>query len=52
MTQKIKEVDVLKQKYEIALDKMENQKMTEKVIKKKIIKTKSNIHSKKQEFYN
>jgi CYTH domain-containing protein len=52
LTQKIKEVDTLKQKYEIALNKMENQKMTEKVIKKKIIKTNRNVRTENQEFFN
>ena len=41
LNQKIKEVDSLKQKYEVALNRMESRQMTEKVVKKKVIKTKT-----------
>lgn len=43
LTQKIKEVDTLKQKYEFALQKMENQQVSEKITKKKVIKTKKQV---------
>ena len=52
LTQKIEEVDKLKKKYEIALSKMENQNMTEKIIKKKIYKTKSKVQSTTQDYVN